>query len=439
MVSVLVSRFVALLLLLSIASISATNVALGPRGVKKTKPLQRREQTLTFLKKKGSSSSDKKPYEEDISEAQEKCDDDIVEAQEKDDDKYYSGKKKGKKGKKYDDDQTDDETDDETDNKTDDETDDEVDPDGSTDDIVIEGAEGTPEPTVVSTSGTAPSTVPGSGGTTGPTTVNDGTFVPTESSSSAESEEGITDSPSAESILTGEPTVAPPVSNTESPTEAPSIPVALETEVPTLAPSLMIPTTTMDPTGEDHDHTGSPVIGDGYYHRHLVPFSVSIEGDEVTNDLGMTNCLLEEMRKNMTNLFHLNINNFTLVQFADEDGDGYDVYDLYFAGFGEFLGEPIYTEEYFQAVQADVLEDKVVFFQECLNNRWNESDRTFTVQGEDDENVNAATGNDGTVDRVAVQDEDERRLGLIIGLSVAGAIVLLCIIIFAWKIMSGGR
>ena len=243
-----------------------------------------------------------------------------------------------------------------------------------------------------------------------------------------------------------------PITESDTPTFKPTaaVPVA-PTEVPvasTLAPTFAVTSTT----------DGQPSTGDGmfdgedFFHNHLVPFAVSIEGDDVTNDLGITSCLLTEMQRNMTSLFNLEMENFTIVEFSDEDGDGFKRFELYFSGFGEYVGLPKYTQEYSEEVQLNVLGDGVEFYQTCLNARWSDSGKSFTasqlVSDQDQQsgqnpgnNVDGVKGNenaDNTQNEVG-DDDSQLETNLIIGLVVGGVVVALAGIVFASRVLSRNR
>jgi len=240
------------------------------------------------------------------------------------------------------------------------------------------------------------------------------------------------------------PTQSPVVQDSETPTFAPS-------EITTLAHVDSEPDSTSPPQSpppemkedDDKGEQGSGIFdGQDYYHLHLIPFAVSVEVDEVGNDLGITSCLLTEMQKrNLSNLFNIEMENFTIVQFNDEDGDGFKRFDLYFAGFGELAGLPEYSEDYFQSVQMDVLGDGVEFFQTCLNKRWGDSGKTFTASSldHDQAQIDAMQGNEvGTGEDGEEEENKQLRTKMIIGLSVAAVVVALCGMLIASRVLRGG-
>ena len=117
----------------------------------------------------------------------------------------------------------------------------------------------------------------------------------------------------APSELTSAPSFMVPA--TANPTRAPSNPpstvqVQVGTAAPSFADSLLAvqsPVPTISPVGGvNGSETDSGIFKEYYTHR-LVPFAVSIEGDEVSNDLGITSCLLTEMQKNLSNLFNIEV------------------------------------------------------------------------------------------------------------------------------------
>lgn len=239
---------------------------------------------------------------------------------------------------------------------------------------------------------------------------------------------------SAISSALGDETSVPTIPSTKAPvTDAPT--TAPDTPSPdTEAPVFATPAPTQNTTGTGGIWDGDPE----YYHRHLIPFAVSIEGNEVTNDLGITSCLLIEMQKNMTNLFNLDINNFTIVHFNDPDGDGYNRYDLYFAGFGELLGLPVYSQEFFNEVQRDAMGDGAEFFQSCLDERFADSGQSYTASSLEHDQSQSGLDDNGIKAEEEIEDEDsELRTSLIIGLTVAAVVVALCGIMFASRVLKG--
>ncbi|CAB9522532.1 expressed unknown protein [Seminavis robusta] len=385
------------------------------------------------------------------------------------------------------------------------------DDDEEDDDNVIENAQGTGTPTIISNAAETPSpTVVMPEETDEPTIQQvEETDSPTESPTLESTEQGTTDTPTIPpsiAAVTDLPTANP---TTESPTESPTAEVTTEsptveettesptpeetTEVPTATPTQtetatptsppqtdgsetggtdteapstqsIIPAPTLDtvtdfPTGQqEQGNASSPttlsgdgtVGGDGgaifdgedFYGRLLVPFAVSIEGDPVTNDLGITSCLLTDMQRNMSNLINLDISNFTIVHFDDEDGDGYNRYDLYFNGSGWLIGAPVYSQEYFQSVQLNILGDGVAFYQDCLDSRFQGSDKSFTASAllhdlappSDDADPNAAES-----EAKSPEDETKLRTNLVIGLTVAAVVVALLGIVFASRVIRGNE
>lgn len=300
-----------------------------------------------------------------------------------------------------------------------------------------------------------PSKGPSSEPTPGPTvstdepTTDPPTALPTEATgeptiaTGAPTESPSTTAPSLTSTILnalGDETAAPTIQPTKAPvTDAPTTTTAPFVASPdTEAPVTATPAPTQNTTGTGGEPVG---IWDGdpeYYHRHLIPFAVSIEGNEVTNDLGITSCLLMEMQKNMTNLFNLDINNFTIVHFNDPDGDGYNCYDLYFAGFGELLGLPVYSQEFFNEVQRDAMGDGAEFFQNCLDDRFADSGQSYTASSLEHDQSSSGLDDNGIKAEDEIEDEDgELRTSLIIGLTVAAVVVALCGIMFASRVLKG--
>jgi len=206
--------------------------------------------------------------------------------------------------------------------------------------------------------------------------------------------------------------------------------------------------------GSDSNEKDGMFDGNDMYNNRLVPFAVSIEGDDVKNDLGITSCLLREMQENMTSLFNLEMENFTIVEFEDVDGDGFKTYDLYFTGFAEFVGLPIYSEAYTQEIQLNVIGDGVEFYQDCLDARWGNSGQSFTASKleHDQAQGDASSGGDpsgerpdgiqgdSNIDAAEVsEDDDNSQRNLMIGLILAGSVVALCGLIFAYRIFCGSR
>lgn len=247
-----------------------------------------------------------------------------------------------------------------------------------------------------------------------------------------------------------------PVAETLTPTfdSTAAVPV-VSTEAPvasTLAPTFDVTTTTDDQPSSGGSGGNGMFDGEDFFHNHLVPFAVSIEGDDVTNDLGITSCLLTEMQRNMTSLFNLEMENFTIVEFDDEDGDGFKRFELYFSGFGDYVGLPKYTQEYSEEVQLNVLGDGVEFYQTCLNARWGDSGKSFTAlqldydqgqqngqnPGNDVDGIKGIENVDNSQNEVG-DDDSQLETNLIIGLVVAGVVVALAGIVFASRVLSGNR
>jgi hypothetical protein len=139
----------------------------------------------------------------------------------------------------------------------------------------------------------------------------------------------------------------------------------------------------------------------------------------------------------MGNLFHIDMMNFTLVEFDDEDEDGYKRYDLYFTSLGEFLGLPIYSDLFVLKVQADILENGIEFLQACLDNRWGDSGKNYTVSGlwaGGDQSVAALEG-ESRGEEDDDNDGGKLRTRLIIGLTAAAVVVAFCGIIFAYRLL----
>jgi hypothetical protein len=134
------------------------------------------------------------------------------------------------------------------------------------------------------------------------------------------------------------------------------------------------------------------------------------------------------------------VDNFTIVQYDDADEDGYNRYDLYFAGFGELLGQPEYSEEYFKDVQLNALGDGVTFFQTCIDNRFEGTDLSFTASKLEHDQQPTSDGADGNVDSsTSSQTDDNVDTNLIIGLTVAAVVVALCGIVLASRVMRGNE
>jgi hypothetical protein len=140
------------------------------------------------------------------------------------------------------------------------------------------------------------------------------TQVETEPTTTAPTETA--SSPSLGVATTERPTLV--LNAEQNSTQAPSNPpltveIPVETIAPTFdaySPIIQAPVSTMSPSGRvNGSDNGSDGISDGedYYNLRLVPFAVSIEGDEVTNDLGITDCLLKEMQTNLSHLFNLEV------------------------------------------------------------------------------------------------------------------------------------
>ena len=276
------------------------------------------------------------------------------------------------------------------------------------------------------------------------------------------SDESVTESPVVETggtnpgdlpVATSAPT--PSVAETEIPTFKPSaaLPV-VSTEAPvasTLAPTFGVTSTTDDQPSSTGSSGDGIFDGQDFFDNRLVPFAVSIEGDDVSNDLGITSCLLTEMQRNMSSLFNIEMENFTIVEYEDADGDGFKTFNLYFDGFGEYVGE-FFTEEYSQEVQLNVIGDGVEFFQTCLDSRWGDSGRSFTAsqldynpgqQGGQSQgnNVDGIQGNEAADNTESKVGDDDSKLetNLIIGLVVAGVVVALAGIVFASRVLRGNR
>jgi hypothetical protein len=128
--------------------------------------------------------------------------------------------------------------------------------------------------------------------------------------------------------------------------------------------------------------------------------------------------------------------NFTIVKHDDGDGDGYNHCDLYFDGFGELLGQPEYTEEYFHDVQLDALGDGVTFFQTCLDNRFEGSGLSFTASRLVHDQAPTPDGAGGNID-ISTQEESTVDTNLVIGLTVAAVVAALCGIAVASRVMRG--
>jgi hypothetical protein len=204
------------------------------------------------------------------------------------------------------------------DSKDDDSTDDDVDDDDS---VIIEnaveeppknGKEMTQDDDASGISG-APSLTPSLANNIPSATP---TQVETRTKTSSPTEK--TSSPSVRVATTERPTLILNAEQQQNSSQMPSNPywtaeIPVETIAPTFgdySPVIQAPTTTISPVGGvNGSDTGSDGVPDGefYYRILLVPFAVSIEGDEVTNDLGLTNCLLKEMQKNLSHLFNLEV------------------------------------------------------------------------------------------------------------------------------------
>ena len=135
------------------------------------------------------------------------------------------------------------------------------------------------------------------------------------------------------------------------------------------------------------------------------------------------------------------MDNFTIVHYNDPDEDGYNRYDLFFDGFGELLGLPVYLEEYFQEVQLEALGDGVTFFQTCLDNRFGGSGLSYTASPlvhDQAPTADGVQGNaDGSTQEETYQVESKDNTNLIIGLSVAAVVVAIGGIALASRVMRG--
>ena len=407
------------LLLLGLLAMTVSSTH-QPRGTRKAIAVERNLQVVAARKMKGSGGSDEEAVDNpywSVEGAEGDPDEDWSEEESKQESKEESqavdegkGKGKAQKGKEKDEDD-------------DDETD-----DGETGGEIIESAEESMTP-VSDAPNTESPTVEAS-----ESTPVDFTLTPT-------------DAPSFSATVSLTET---PVVETESPTFAPVTQDPAATAAPVASESTQGPTFTTStenqPTGETPTGGDGTFDGEDYYHHHLVPFAVSVEGDDVTNDLGITSCLLTEMQRNMSSLLNLEMENFTIVEFADEDGDGFKRFELYFSGFSEFVGLPVYSEAYAQEVQINVMGDGVEFYQNCLDARWGDSDKSYTAskldhdQATQDHHDGDVDGLQGNEYKSSVGDDDDKlETNLIIGLVVAGAVVGLCGIIFASRLLMRSR
>ena len=202
-----------------------------------------------------------------------------------------------------------------------------------------------------------------------------------------------------------------------------------------------------------------------YYYRQLTPFVVEVRADnDISGDLGIPLYLMLEMESLLPNLVNMHITNLTVRMGVEYPGnrrlnaptrglagdsiEHFHTSSLYFHGSAEFSSDIIHSDDDVKGVQASVLSDEAKL-QQFWNTESPGMDPSLTVisispeglqqwpeyrQGQQEEETQQEQEEKLPAAFVAVLDERDSNVGVIVGVVVPLVAICLCIICIAGRI-----